>query len=594
MHYEHHPELRFSIFRIFCILNKVVRDGFVKTIAPASKLSGVIKQSFLLTAFIGFTGCASTFEASGGRQIAPHDNQDFPYNPIVFHLDLSILAYQFYAQSLVWPFDPYYEDQNNWDWDRSKMLDKVRTWTVKTGSAQNGQGHNLANYRGPGVLGGFENNLTHDPIIYRYNQLNPWDNTITRANGAWSESRTPDEISDSVREIYMCSRPQAGLAKAVSIVPIPSIGRTAKANARDVILAFEGETGNKGEPGQVGSQSVLGFALLRHWPGSEKFDVHISFRGSRSGSPARAVMQAFSDGGAKGNPDWITDLGYDLIGEGAVRNLVTSEGKVFRGFAHSLALSSPQIFGCLDYVNTLRPGKSPERIFVTGHSLGGGLAQHFVSTVLMGSHYGPSGTGERMPKGIQIWPWKNIKLVSFAAPRSGNKEWARSLTENHLKSEFFSTLFNPFDKEAMAGNDPAITDRLLRTDMPAGYRVLISRDPITTGRGIEGKHVGKTVYVNKRRELDFARPPDISAHEPLNKRRLLLESLGDDYIPVWDLISDQVLAEKLPDDDPGSETTYRKLKSEYYDYHRRHNIVFDKVTFDRDFELFLSILANKD
>ena len=38
---------------------------------------------------------------------------DLPYHSLVYHLDLSILAYQLYSQSLVWPFDPYYEDLNN-------------------------------------------------------------------------------------------------------------------------------------------------------------------------------------------------------------------------------------------------------------------------------------------------------------------------------------------------------------------------------------------------------------------------------------------------------------------------------------------------
>ena len=553
-----------------------------------------IKRSVFFAAVIVITGCASTYEASGDKQVAPHSTADFPYNPTVFHLYLAILAYQLYAQSLVWPFDPYYEDQNNWDWDRSKMLDKVHAWALETGAAQTAQGQSISHYRGPGALGGFENNPSHDPIIYRYNQLNPWGHTITRSNGVWVESRTPREVTNPVRDVYMCSRPQTGSARQVLVKRLASNGRASQPTGRDVILAFEGETGNKGELGQTGSQSVLGFALIRHWPDADKFDVHISFRGSRSGSPGRAVIQAFSDEDAKGNPDWITDLGYDLIDEGQVRDTVTSEGSVFRGFAHSIALSSPQIFGCLDYVNTLHSGKTPERVFVTGHSLGGGLAQHFVSAVLMGNVYGPNGSGERMPSGLKKWPWDNIKLISFAAPRSGDKEWAQSLTETHLKSDFFSTRINPFDSKALAGNDPAITDRLLRRDTPAGYRVLISRDPITTGKGIEGKHVGETVYVNKRRKRDVALPPDFTAHEPLNKRRLLLEILSDDRIPDWGSKPEQSLYEELPDDDLGSETGYRQLKSEYYNYHKRHNIDFDRTSFDRDFELFLSILTDND
>jgi hypothetical protein len=563
----------------------------IKKANAGSKLGTILKRSWLILSLVAVTGCASGYKPSGDISYIPEDTQDFPYNPVVFHLDLSILAYQLYAQTLAWPYDPYYEDQNNWDWDRSKMLEKVRAWTRDAGADQVARGQNLTDYRGPGVLNGFANAAAHDPIIYRYSQLNPWSNTISRANGVWTEARTPAAITDPIRDVYMCSRPKRGSTNQVAVTSISSEGLNSKADARDVLLAFEGETGNKGEKGQAGSQSLLGYALVRHWPRSEKFDVHIAFRGSRSGSPGRAFRQALSDGNAKGNPDWITDLGYDLIGAGQVRNSVSTTGEVFRGFAHSMATSSPQIFGCLNTISAIHPGKSPERIFVTGHSLGGGLAQHFVSTVLMGNRYGLGATDDNMPTGIQKWPWENIKLVSFAAPRSGDKVWAQTLTEKHLKTEFFSTVLNPFDKNALTGNDPSITQRLLRSDTPAGYRVLISRDPITTGKGIEGKHVGKTVYVNRMRTRDVMMPPDVSAHEPLSKRRLLLESLNDSKIPDWGTKVDRDLTIGLSREDVGTEAGYRKLKAVYEGYYQKKGIPFNQQLFDQDFELFLSILA---
>ena len=61
--------------------------------------------------FLLFTGCAHTprtdtrAEAWDGKSL-----ESFPYHPLVYHLDLSILAYQLYGQTLVWPFDPYYEE----------------------------------------------------------------------------------------------------------------------------------------------------------------------------------------------------------------------------------------------------------------------------------------------------------------------------------------------------------------------------------------------------------------------------------------------------------------------------------------------------
>lgn len=40
----------------------------------------------------------------------PVDLGTFPYHPLVFELDLAILAYQLHGQSLVWPIDPYCEE----------------------------------------------------------------------------------------------------------------------------------------------------------------------------------------------------------------------------------------------------------------------------------------------------------------------------------------------------------------------------------------------------------------------------------------------------------------------------------------------------
>ena len=36
-----------------------------------------------------------------------------PYNEILYHLDLSIMAYHLFAQTLIWPWDPFYEQMRN-------------------------------------------------------------------------------------------------------------------------------------------------------------------------------------------------------------------------------------------------------------------------------------------------------------------------------------------------------------------------------------------------------------------------------------------------------------------------------------------------
>ena len=82
--------------------------------------------------------------------------------------------------------------------------------------------------------------------------------------------------------------------------------------AADLLYAFEGGTGDKGLAGEPHSQSLMGYVLMR-WKGEHDYDVHVVFRGSRSGTASRALLEALSDEDARGNPDWITDMGYDLL-----------------------------------------------------------------------------------------------------------------------------------------------------------------------------------------------------------------------------------------------------------------------------------------
>ena len=35
--------------------------------------------------------------------------QDADYHPLVYQLDLCVLAYQVYNQTLIWPLDPWFE-----------------------------------------------------------------------------------------------------------------------------------------------------------------------------------------------------------------------------------------------------------------------------------------------------------------------------------------------------------------------------------------------------------------------------------------------------------------------------------------------------
>ena len=105
-------------------------------------------------------------------------------------------------------------------------------------------------------------------------------------------------------------------------------------------------------------------------------------------------------------------------------------------------------------------------------------------------------------------------MITFGAPRAGDAEWAETLTTNGLDSDFFRSKVGQIDSSAFTGTDPALVPRLLDPRRPAGFRVLISTDPITSGTLTGGKHVGKTVYANAGCGRYLLGLPDIDSHKP--------------------------------------------------------------------------------
>lgn len=561
--------------------------------------SRAIRCSLLFaTVLLLLGGCLPATRAdphAAADAVRQQDLGGLPYHPLVYHLDLSILSYQLYAQTLVWPFDSHFEESNRVRGARDRFMQRVRAWAATTGPEQVARGAGLDSYRGPGVLAGFDDNPRHDPIVYRYDRLHPWSAAITNADGEWIEYLTPDAITRQIRDVVVCYR-QTGRPEGSVVVEHLIPGRNdAAPDARDVLLAFEGGTGDKGEPGQPASQSLMGFVLLRFWPGSDDYDVHIAFRGSRSGVAARAFIQAFSDDSARGNPDWITDLGYDLVDPATGGGAITTTGGVSRGIARSVESTFPQLFGCLGEAAGLAPGSPPRNIYVTGHSLGGGLAQLFVSAVLLGDRYGPGGAEEAMPNALRGWPWHRIKLISFSAPRVGDALWAEILTTESLEARFFSTAIDPVDRDALTVADPTIVPRLVDSERPAAYRVLISTDPVTTEKIPGGKHVGSTVYADEPALVDLVSLPDVSAHEPVEIRNLMLASLDDPRIPptAWRY---REMTELNPDRDEarkGSLEEFVKLWAAVERYYRGNDLWFDQQVFRGDVELFRSILRDE-
>jgi hypothetical protein len=511
----------------------------------------------------------------------PADLGSFPYNPLVFHLDLAVLAYQLHGQSLVWPIDPFYEERGA---DRDVVMARVRDWVREQADLQAGVS-SLTTYRGPGVLGGFPDNPTHDPILYSYGRLHPVSRTIMNAASVWTEYLTPRAITERIVEVWVSYRQSGGAEDDVLVERVPPGRDDADPDASDVLVAFEGGTGDKGEPGQPASQSLMGFVLLRRTTGA-RYDVHVSFRGSRSGSAVRAATAALSTELATGNPDWITDLGFRT----ALTPDISKVGGVARGFSHSMRSILPAAMLALRKVAEIAGG-APSSIFVTGHSLGAALAQHFASAVLAGEEYGPSGAGPAMPETLAAWPWRNLKLITFAAPRAGDRQWADALTTSHLDATFFDeSPVVPFDPDARYVTDPEIVERLNDPDRPAAFRVLVSTDPVTTDTLGGGAHVGTSVYVNGDLLTGWVGIPSFQGHEPEVIRRFMTDAMADLRTPYrsWHYRALEELVPDRDDSQAGSRQELEKLADGLLAYYADRDVWFDSASFERDLAILLA------
>ena len=529
------------------------------------------------------TCCACASACRIDEPTPTYDLGTFPYHPLVYELDLAILAYQVHAQSMTWPIDPFYEEHAvTLGTPRDTMIGLVRAW-----AQQHAQVDALDAYRGPGVLAALPDNPAHDPIIYDYARIHPWSHTVSNNEDQWTEYLTPDTITRRIRDVYVAARPIGSDGTTIAVTPVP-VGRVdSDPDASDVLCAFEGGTGDKGIAGEPASYSLIGYTLARD-RGDGGYDVHVAFRGSRSGSAWRAVTEALSENEARGNPDWITDLAWDTIQLGEV----SATGGVDRGFAHALTYAAPAAIQCLATIAQLR-GAAPISIYITGHSLGGALAQHFASAVLLGDTYGPAGAGPAMPVALATWPWTDLKLVTYSAPRAGDYTWASALSRGALASE----LYDPgpaetVDADARVVLDPGIVARLIDAAQPAAFRVLISTDPITTTHaGGDGTHVGTTVYVNGTSMLDWIGIDNVNDHEPMNVRAKMLAQFADSTIPpvAWDYLPITALVPDRDEAARGTPLEMQKLADGLVAYYADRGVYFDAAAFASDVDLLFAI-----
>lgn len=386
------------------------------------------------------------------------------------------MAYHLHNQTYVWPIDPYYEHMSRQGSSRrEKFMEYTHKWCEKNKNK---------GYHGPGSARGWKTNKRLDPIITKYTQMNPWQPSIVLPDKKWLVYNTPKEITNKIADLHLViyDAPPNDKGLGIRVGKIASKpGSTGKAT--DHLICFEGGTGGL-DSIKEHAWSVMGYVLVRKKTQGKGYDIHIAFRGSRSGRAGRAVAGGaarLEDGGrgkAWGNPDWVTDIS-SMVNVKQMKE-ISRHGSVSEGFGMSVKSMLPTIAISLRAAHKIMNGKAPENIYVTGHSLGGALAALFSSAVMIGTDLGPQGS--KLPEGVRDWPWKRMRLITFSAPTVGGKR--------------FHYYFN---------------------SKVHARRVMLASDPIT--QSIRNYHVGARVYLpGKLVKSTF------EYHEPWRVRNALIRA----------------------------------------------------------------------
>jgi len=338
----------------------------------------------------------------------------------VLNLDLCTLSYQLYHQSLCLPLDPWYDMMSRVGSDRRTNICRfTHDYAQKLGGY----------YSGPNAARGFgESNFNLDPILSNYKYIDAQLPTFNRDGEIFLALQAPSYITQNIKTIEGIryrSKPTNyphNDTERFSIRQYPG--------GDDHIVVFEGGTGSTGTISGAGatdpSWSLMGFVIMKKT--ATGYDAHIVFRGSRSGSSLlKTVWRAQNFiGEPKGNPDWITDLrGMKQVEQ----PLISKVGKVTQGFSESLPTMLGTITACCKHLE--QTYGAPEHIYITGHSLGAGLATQFLSAVMQGSY------GDELKQEVKSWPWQNATLVAYAQPIPGDPIWASNFDKLTPSSQHY-------------------------------------------------------------------------------------------------------------------------------------------------------------
>lgn len=322
-------------------------------------------------------------------------------------LDVCILAYQTYHQSLLWPLDAWYEALARMGTDRrTDFLGKIR---------EKFYGADPDTPWGE-LLGPEHGDTKLDPVLTRYRQFDPKLPAFTiNPGGTVVVLRAPNYLTQPIRTLKVARYTGDG---GTVVEQVHDYGE-----GTDEMIAFVGATGQQGSP-ETQLWSLMG-VVLRRQVEEGQHDLFISFRGSRSGSAVRAALQGILS--KKGNADWVTDTGN---ADQAHYEDIARRGKVGIGFGKAVRTC----FGTIEAaVGAATEGHTIRRIIATGHSLGGGLAGHFVSAVAVGTY----GVGLRQRLGRL--PWDQLKGVAMAMPPLGDEEYRRAFDLAQACGEFSLT-----------------------------------------------------------------------------------------------------------------------------------------------------------
>ncbi len=382
-------------------------------VAPKNKLGGkewrfvakfrnatILTWSFIL--LISVCLPATALDSRSETDVVPQS---------VINLDLCTLAYQFYHQSLCLPLDPWYDIMSRVGSDRRDNICRfTHEYATTLGSSTTNNNPEQGFYSGPNAARAWQNsNVNLDPILTNYKRIDAKLPTFNRDGERFLAVLAPNYVTNNIKVIEGIryrSKPTSFPFNDVERFHIREYP-----TGDDHLVVFEGGTGvaDASDP----SWSLMGFVLMRKTPTG--YDAHIVFRGSRSGSALSKTVWKAQDmiGNAKGNPDWITDLrGAKQIQQ----PLISKVGTVTQGFAESLPTMLGPITACCKHLEQKYP--APEHIYVTGHSLGAGLASQFTSAVLQGSY------GDELRREVKGWNWDQTTLVAYAQPVPGDPAWA--------------------------------------------------------------------------------------------------------------------------------------------------------------------------